>query len=118
MCAFKGHEIYAGRKHMYNEKTGVPFDTRQICISSSIPELIHKLLVELDDSSNPVRPRSQECSSEVQGPLLLAETGAGNDADARCIQEAEGVELIRLLALLLRLFDCLLGKIDGGEEVH
>ena len=67
---------------------------------------------------NPLRPRRQKRSPEMERVLLLTEPGAGNDADARFVEEAEAIELVRGAVFLLGLLDGARGKGDGWVEVH
>lgn len=83
-----------------------------------LPVLVHKLLVEVDNALHPLGTRSEERSAEVQGALLLTESAAGNDADARLVEELEAVKLVCVAALGLGGVDGALGQLDGGEEVH
>ena len=88
-----------------------PFDSR-------LPVLVHKLVVELDNASGPLSSGGEERGPEVQGVLLLAEAGPGDDADTRLLDEAHAVELVGGAALGLGGLDGAGGQVDGGEEVH
>lgn len=83
-----------------------------------IPKLIHKPLMKLRNLPHPLRTRRQERRAEMLRALSLPEAGAGNNADAGRVQEAEAVEFVGLAAFLLGLLDGFLGERDGGEEVH
>ena len=74
--------------------------------------------MKLRNPSHPIRPRRQKRSPEMQRVLLLSEPGARDDADARLVQEAEAVELVRCAVFFLGLFDGPGGKCDGWVEVH
>ena len=74
--------------------------------------------MKLRNPSDPIRPRRQERSPEMQRVLLLSEPRARDDADARLVQEAEAVELVGSAVLLLGLFDGAGGEGDGRVEVH
>lgn len=87
-------------------------------LSIALSVLVEELLVELDDAANPLGAGGQEGGSEVEGALLLAETGAGDDADTGGLEEAHAVELVGLPALGGGGLGGLLGEGDGGEEVH
>ncbi len=54
----------------------------------------------------------------MQRPLPLPEAAARNDADARGVEEAEAVELVRGAVFLGGLFDGAGREGDGGVEVH
>lgn len=74
--------------------------------------------MELGDPANPLSSRGKEGSAEVQGALPLAEAAARDDADTGGLEQSHAVELIRLAALGSGSVNGLLGKGDGGEEVH
>jgi hypothetical protein len=74
--------------------------------------------MELDQAVSPLGTGRQESSAEMQGALLLAETGAGDGAHAGGVEHAEAVELVGGAALLLGLLERLGRERDGGEEVH
>lgn len=79
---------------------------------------VHKLAVELDDAPNPFCAGGEEGGAEVQAAILLAETRAGNDADARGLEEAHAVKLVGGAALGGGSLGSLGREVDGGEEVH
>lgn len=81
-------------------------------------KLIHKLLVELCDSANPLGTGSKESGSEMQCSLLLTESTTSDDADTSGVKKSQAVVFIRLSTLLLGLFNGLLRESDCGEEVH
>ena len=81
-------------------------------------ELLHKLLVELDNAASPFGAGREERRPEMQSALLLPEAGARNDADTCRVQHAEAVELVGGAAFLLGLLDGLFWQVDGGEEIH
>jgi len=81
-------------------------------------KLIHKLLVELCDSANPLGTRSKESGSEMKCSLLLTESTTSDDADTSGVKKSQAVVFIRLSTLLLGLFDGLCREGDCGEEVH
>ncbi len=74
--------------------------------------------MKLPNPPHPLRPRRQERSPEMQCPLPLPEAAAGNDADARGVEEAEAVELVRGAVFGGGLLDGAGGEGDGGVEVH
>ena len=74
--------------------------------------------MEVRDPPDPFGARGEESGAEMQGALFLAEAGAGNEADARGVQEAEAVEFVGLALLALGLGDGFGGEVDRGEEVH
>ena len=74
--------------------------------------------MKLRNPTHPVRPRRQKRRPEMQRVLLLTEAGPRHDADARLVQEAEAVELVRSAVFLLGLFDGTGGQVDGWVEVH
>lgn len=86
--------------------------------SRDLTVLVHELLVELDDATNPLGARGEESSPEMEGALALAEAGAGDDADAGSFEEPHAVELIGSAALGGGSLGSLGGQLDGGEEVH
>jgi hypothetical protein len=87
-------------------------------VSNRSPKLVYKVLMELGDSSYPLSARSQECSSEVKGVLLLAETSTWDNTDSSGIEETESVEFVWRAAFFLCCFDSFGGKVDGREEIH
>ena len=74
--------------------------------------------MELLDPAHPLSARRKERRPEVESALLLSEPAAGNDADTGRLEETHAVEIVGVLALLLRFVDGLLGQCDGWEEVH
>lgn len=80
--------------------------------------LLQELTVELDNAVNPLGAGSEEGGSEVKGALLLAETGASDDADTGGLEETHAVELIGGSALSLGGLSSLCRECDGREEVH
>lgn len=70
------------------------------------------------DPPHPLRARRQKRGSEMQRAFLLAEPGAGDDADARGVEEAEAVELVRGAVFFLGLLDGAGREGDGWVEVH
>ena len=87
-------------------------------ISNRSSKFIHKVLMELGDSSYPLSARSQECSSEVKGVLFLAETSTWDNTDSSGVEETESVEFVWRAAFSLCCFDSFGGKVDGREEIH
>lgn len=87
-------------------------------IHEHLPVLVHKLLVELGDSVNPLSSGSKESGTEVQGALLLSEAATRDNADAGGLEQSHAVELIRRAVLGLGSLGSLLGQGDGGEEIH
>ena len=61
--------------------------------------------MKLRNPTHPIRPRRQKRSPEMQRVFLLTEPRSRDDADARLVQEAEAVELVRSAVFLLGLFD-------------
>jgi hypothetical protein len=74
--------------------------------------------VELLDPADPLGARRQESRPEVKSALLLSEAAAGNNTDTGSLEETHAVEVVGVLALLLREVDGLLRQCDGREEVH
>ena len=74
--------------------------------------------MELLDPAHPLGARRKESGPEVKSALLLSEAAARNDADTGSLEETHAVEVVGVLALLLRFIDGLLGQSDGREEVH
>lgn len=87
-----------------------------VCTCSSV--LVHKLGVELDDALSPVGAGGEECCAEVESVILLAEAGAGDDADTCGVQQGQAVELVGGAALGLGGFNGLGGEVNSGEKVH
>jgi hypothetical protein len=87
-------------------------------VSNRSSKLIHKVLMELGDSSYPLSARSQECSSEVKGVLLLAKTSTWDNTNSSGVEETESVEFVWRAAFSLCYFDSFWGKVDGREEIH
>jgi len=84
----------------------------------SSTELIHELLMELLDPAHPLSARRKESRPEMESALLLSEAAAGNDANTGSLEETHAVEVVCVLALLLRGIDGLLRQCDGREQVH
>ena len=74
--------------------------------------------MEPPDPLDPLGPRREERGPEVVFPLLLAEAAAGDEADARGVEEAEAVELVRGAVFLFGLGGGAGGQGDGWVEVH
>lgn len=74
--------------------------------------------MERRDPPHPLGAGRQERGSKMQRALLLAEARARNDADARGVEEAEAVELVRGAVFLLGLLDGAGREGDGWVEVH
>lgn len=74
--------------------------------------------MELCDPADPFGAGGEERGAEVQRALLLAEAAAGDDADARGLEQPHAVKLVGLAALGGGGVLCPLGQGDGGEEVH
>lgn len=91
---------------------------RKFFVSEYSPVLVHKVLVELGDSVNPLGARSKESGTEVQGALFLSEAAAGDDADAGGLEQSHAVELVGRAVLGLGGLNSLLGQGDGWEEIH
>ena len=81
-------------------------------------ELLHKVLVELDNAPGPISAGCKESRPEMQSALLLSKAGSSDNANAGRIQHAEAVELVWSTTLLLGLLNGLLWKMDSGEEIH
>lgn len=115
----KNHEESSVVHKIYFVKTVIYVTVSEDCyLLPRLLELLHELLVELDDTASPVRSRSEESCPEMQCAFLLSESCTGNDADTSSVQHAEAVELIRCATFLLGLLYSLLWEVDGREKVH
>lgn len=74
--------------------------------------------MELRDPPHPLRAGRQERSPEMQRAFFLTEARPGDDADARGVEEAEAVELVRGAVFFPGLLDGAGREGDGGVEVH
>lgn len=74
--------------------------------------------MELANPPNPLRPRRQKRRPEMERALLLPEARTGHEADARRFQEAQAVEFIWGLVVLLCGGYGFGAEGYGGEEVH
>lgn len=74
--------------------------------------------MKLRNPPHPLRAGGQKRRSEMERAFLLAEAGSRHNADARGVEEAETVELVRGAVLLFGLLDGAGGKGDGWVKVH
>lgn len=70
------------------------------------------------DPIYPIGPGCEERCSKVLRAFLLAKPTPRNDTDTSCVEQAQGVEFVWLLAELLRAGDGFAREVDGWEEVH
>jgi len=97
----------------------IVFSTHLTCYRPTrLLELLHKLLVELDNAPCPVSSRGKEGCPEMQCAFLLSEACTSNNTDTCGVKHAEAVELVGRATFLLGLLYGLFWEVDGGEEVH
>lgn len=83
-----------------------------------LPVPIHKLFMELRNTTHPVRTRGKERSSEMQCVRLLSESATGHDTDTRSVEEFQTIEFVGFLAFFFGSLDGFFGEVYSWEEVH